>query len=297
MDFKFKCDPDKCTACGLCTKVCGTSIIHIVNGIAQMEPVTEVGWEGCFRCQHCMAVCPTGAISILGKDPNNSVLPPQRDFSILKGLDTSDNIDLGPLMDALMVNRRSCRRFKDENVDADIIDQMLRVLENIPNGSNKQLMEFTLIDDKEECRKFRKAAYLEMERLASNGIYPGNFSARDYELMKAWEDLRNPGDMLFCNAPHLLIVHVPKGKGCWQVDPVIASVYFELMCAARNIGCILMTFPIAALSKMPEVEALLKIPKDHYYPCIIGFGYPEIQYQRGVQREGIAKIHRLTFDI
>lgn len=281
MNFNFICDTQKCTGCGLCTKVCGTSILHVVDGVAVMEPVTEPGWEGCFRCQHCLAVCPQGAISILGKNPEDSLLPPSQ--------------DMGAMLDALMVNRRACRRFKDENVDKETIRQMLKIVENVPNGSNKQLMEFTLIDDKEECRKFRAAAHRAMEQLAKEGIYPGKFSRREYELMEKWEILRNPGDMLFCNAPHLLMIHSPMNQGCWQVDPVIASTYFELLCASRNIGCIFMTFPLAALSKMPEIRALLQIPEDHYLACVMGFGYPEIEYHRGVQREGIAKIHRLTF--
>lgn len=281
MDFNFKCDIDKCTGCGLCTKVCGTSVLHVIDGVACMDPVTEVGWDGCFRCQHCLAVCPEGAISILGKDPADSLPPP--------------SMDLSGAMDALMVNRRACRRFKDENVDPETIAQMLKILENVPNGSNKQLMEFTLIDDKDECRKFREAAHREMEALAKCGIYPGKFDRHDYELMEKWEVLRNPGDMLFCNAPHLLMIHSPKNQGCWQVDPIIASTYFELLCASRNIGCIFMTFPLGALEKMPQIKALLEIPEDHYVACVMGFGYPEIQYQRGVQREGIAKVHRLTF--
>ncbi len=289
MDFQFKCNIDKCTGCGLCTKVCGTSVIHIVEGHAWMEPVTEVGWEGCFRCQHCMAVCPTGAISILGKNPEDSPLPPIKDGKIM-------STDAVEVMDALMRNRRACRRFKDENVDPEIIDQLIKIVENIPNGSNKQLMEFTLIDDKEQSRKFRKIAYEKMEELASEGIYPGIFNAHDYALMKEWEVLRNPGDMLFCNAPHLLIVHSPKGPGCWHIDPIIASTYFELACAARGLGCIFMTFPIGALSKMLEVWSMLEIPEDHFAPLIMGFGYPEITYARGVQREGVAKIHRLNFD-
>ena len=55
-----------------------------------------------------------------------------------------------------------------------------------------------------------------------------------------------------------------------------------------------MTYPVAGLSHMPEVEKMLKIPENHYY-CIIGFGYPETAYARGVQREGISKINELKF--
>lgn len=35
----------------------------------------EIQGEECWRCQHCLAVCPQGAISIFGKKPEDS-LPP-----------------------------------------------------------------------------------------------------------------------------------------------------------------------------------------------------------------------------
>ena len=46
---------------------------------------------------------------------------------------------------------------------------------------------------------------------------------------------------------------------------------------------------------MPEIEAKLQIGDDRFYNIIMGFGYPEYPYARGVKREGIAKITELTF--
>lgn len=43
---------------------------------------------------------------------------------------------------------------------------MLSKLANAPNGGNKQLVEYTLIDDAGQMDSFRKLAYKEMERLA-----------------------------------------------------------------------------------------------------------------------------------
>ena len=41
---------------------------------------------------------------------------------------------------------------------------------------------------------------------------------------------------------------------------------------------------------------MLEIPEDHYIGMIIGFGYPEIEYARGTQRQiPPERIHRLTF--
>lgn len=44
----------------------------------------------------------------------------------------------------------------------------------------------------------------------------------------------------------------------------------------------------------PEARKLLGIPEDHYMKLIVGFGYPEIPYARGAQKDRSAKIHRYT---
>ena len=46
---------------------------------------------------------------------------------------------------------------------------------------------------------------------------------------------------------------------------------------------------------MPNVMKLLQIPEDHYISLMVGFGYPEIRYARGVQREENGKIKRIVF--
>ena len=103
--------------------------------------------------------------------------------------------------------------------------------------------------------------------------------------------------MLFCGAPHILIPHAPLGKGEPVQDVLIAGTYFELLCASRGLGAAMLTFPLGALEQMPEIKAMLNIPQDHYIGMIIGFGYPEIQYARGVQKEiDKGRIHRLNFN-
>jgi hypothetical protein len=41
---------------------------------------------------------------------------------------------------------------------------------------------------------------------------------------------------------------------------------------------------------------MLGIPSDHYTKLMVGFGYPEIPYARGVQKDRSAKIHRYSQD-
>lgn len=277
---RFLCDKDKCIGCGLCVKVCPGAVLFLdEDRRSAMKEFREFGWNGCWKCEHCLAVCPTGAISIFGKSPEDSVSP----------LPVGES---QKALEALVVNRHSCRRYKNENVDRDTVDEMIRLLGNAPNGGNKQSVEFTLIDDKDRMEAFRRLAYGRMEELAEKGIFPEGFDEPSYRDLKEWEKTVRP-DMLFSGAPHLLIPHAPKGVGESDMDVVVAATYFELLCASRGLGCILMTFPRDVLDLMPDIKALLEIPEAHDAPLLVGFGKPEIPYRRGTQRDvSPDRVHR-----
>lgn len=279
----FYVDKEKCIGCGLCEKVCPGGILHLnAERKCEMEDIDGFGWNGCWKCEHCLAVCPKGVISIFGKKPEDSIPPVKAE--------TAEQV-----MEALIMNRHSCRRFLKKDVPVETIDAMLQALGNAPNGGNKQQVEFTLIDDRAQMDFFRSIAYSEMDRLAASGIYPAGFDQPSYEDMKRWEKTVRP-DMLFCGAPYLLIPHAPLGRGEPVEDVMTAAAYFELLCASRGLGAVMMTFPKDALKNMPEIRAMLRIPENHYAGVMLGFGWPEIRYARGSQR-GVeeARIHRLRF--
>ncbi len=280
---KFIIDNEKCIGCKKCSKVCPGGLIFINdNNKAEMINISEFGWNGCWKCEHCMAVCTVGAISILEHYPENSISMPDIEMASY-------------IIDAIICNRHSCRRYENKNVDKKIIYKMVSLLANAPNGGNKQQVEFTLIDDKEQMKIFSSIVYKEMERLTKVGIYPKGFDKKSYEQMKKWEKTVRP-DMLFCGAPHILIPHAPLGQGTPKQDINIAGSYFELLCASRGLGSVIMTFPLDTMENMPEIKAMLNIPKNHYMDMIIGFGYPEITYMRGTQRTvEKSRIHTINF--
>ncbi len=280
----FQVNQEKCIGCRLCVKVCPGGILHLnEQRKCEMDEIDSFGWNGCWKCEHCMAVCPKGAISIFSKQWSDSLPPVKAETA-------------APVLDALIANRHSCRRFLKKDVEPEIIDGMLQMLGNAPNGGNKQQVQFALIDDREQMNAFRRLAYTEMDRLADAGVYPAGFDKTSYEDMKRWEKTVRP-EMLFCGAPYLLIPHAPLGKGEPVEDVNIAAAYFELLCASRGLGCVMMTFPKDALKNMPQIRAMLQVPEDHYVGVMLGFGWPEIRYSRGAQR-GVeeARIHRLTFE-
>ena len=280
---QFHVDSKKCIGCGLCVKVCPGGVLYLnEENCSSMKEIRGFGWNGCWKCEHCMAVCPKGAIRIFGKDPEDSVPPVSPEQS-------------AKILDALIRNRHSCRRFLTKDVDPSVIDEMICLMGNAPNGGNKQQVEFTVIEDRTEMDRFCALAYERMDELAAEGVYPRGFDRPSYEDMKRWEETVRP-DMLFCGAPCLMIPHAPLGKGEPVEDVMTAAAYFELICASRGLGAVMMTFPKDVLANMPDIRALLQIPEDHYIGVMIGFGYPEIRYARGTQRTiDEERIHRIGF--
>ncbi|MFG6332638.1 MAG: nitroreductase family protein [Lachnospiraceae bacterium] len=281
----FKVDKSKCISCGKCVNTCSGMVLSLgKEGYPQMRDFERFGWRGCWRCQHCLAVCPTGAISIFDKGPENSLpLPPS---------------EMGGYMEQLVLSRRSCRRYLDKNVEPQMIDRILNAMQAAPTGGNSSSVEYTVIDDKDRVKEIWQLAYSKMESAAKKHIYTSSFSDFYYSKMKESEKTVRKDDLLFCGAPHLFIAH-EKCSGKWaedyKVNCNIATAYFELLANAFGLGTIIMSYPADVLIELaPEAKKMLHIPPDHYMKLIVGFGYPEIPYARGVQKDRKAKIHRYS---
>ncbi|MGL4789920.1 MAG: nitroreductase family protein [Anaerotignaceae bacterium] len=285
METYFKVNKEKCTKCQNCINTCSGMVLESdKNGYPIIKKFERYGWRGCWKCQHCLAVCPQGAISIFNKIPENSMATPPK--------------EMGNYMEQLITNRRSCRRYLDKNVDPEIITKILNTMAAVPTGGNSCNVEYTVIDDKERVKKIWKIAYSKMEDCAKKQIYTSSFSNFYYTKMKQSEKTVRKDDLLFCGAPHLFIAH-EKCQGKWAEDSKvncnIATTYFELLANAFGLGTIIMSYPADVLVELaPEAEKLIGIPNNHYRKLIVGFGYPEIKYSRGVQKDRNTKTHRYT---
>lgn len=284
---RFSVDKSKCIKCGNCINTCSGMVIEFgADGYPYMKEFERFGWRGCWRCQHCLAVCPAGAISIFGKKPEDSLpMPPAK---------------MGEYMEQLVTSRRSCRRFLDKNVDPAILTRILSAMAAAPTGGNAQGVEYTVIDDKNRVHEIWKAAYSVMDAKAKQHIYTHSFSDFYYGKMKQSEKTVRKDDLLFCGAPHLFIAH-EKCVGKWAEDSKvncnIATAYFELLCNAHGLGTTIMSYSAEVLNELaPKARDMLNIPREHYTGLIVGFGYPEIQYARGVQKDRSAKTHRYSTD-
>ena len=272
--INFKVDHEKCTRCSLCISDCPVMIIEKdENRFPFIKPEKE---KRCIKCQHCLAICPDAAISILGKIPEDSV-------------STSD-MPSAKQVETLIRTRRTVRQFKKEDIEPELLDNILKVTANCPSGENKRDLLFTVIDKRKDMEMFISAAYDLIEARIQNKTLPEEFGIYGLFLKR----FKAGHDIIFRNAPHLMLVSSPKENATPTADSYIAMSYFELYAATNGIGTVWLGFLAHMFEFMPEIKKLLNLPEDHETPYAMLFGKPKIKYPRGVQRNDY-KIKRLSF--
>ncbi len=271
--LNFKVDEDLCTRCGLCVQDCTNRIIEKEGNDFPRIPAEKENF--CLRCQHCLAICPTGALSILGKFPADSIpIPPGAfpDFEV---------------MNRFIRGRRSVRHYEHENVDRELIVKILASLSHAPTGANASELTFNVIEDGET-----------LDRIGKKTVGLIKSATADSKMPKRYEPmLRLPEDvlfgMLFRGAPHVLVVTAPLSAPCANEDAAIAVAYFDLLAQSAGLGCVWWGFLRLFAHLVPEIRPLFGIPDDHAFSAAL-FGYPAIRFARTVQKDDAARIRRVT---
>ncbi len=112
-------------------------------------------------------------------------------------------------------------------------------------------------------------------------------------IVKAWD---KGTDVIFREAPHLLVVSVPKQGPTPAADGYIALSTFEILASSHGLGTLWDGFATWALVHIaPKVGARLGIPESHELVYVMLFGHPAVQYHRSVQRDQDANIQQLVW--
>ena len=231
--------------------------------------------ELCYRCQHCLAVCPTGALSILGRSPENSV-------------PLASHFPSSEQMEALIKGRRSVRHYAEEDLPHALITRMLATAWHAPTGVNARQVHFTVIDTRAKLQQFRETVLNGLDELDKNQALPAHME-RFIPFVQAWREDKK--DIIFRDAPHLVIASAPKDAPTPIQDCLIALSYFELYAQACQVGTVWAGLAYLAIEALrPRLQSVLFLPENHQIGYAMLFGKPTVLYARGVQHEN-APIH------
>lgn len=254
-------DAAKCIHCGTCIRDC---IVQCIEFDSEKIPrYIDGGDKTCVACQHCMAICPKGALSFGGKNPADSDVT---------GYGNSDELL------QLIKSRRSVRFFKRQDIPAETLAKLADMLAYPPKGGNADSLHFTIVGTAEKMRTIEKFTYDTI--LAADNASPVIEFCRD--------NYKRGIDFVYRGAPAMVAVSVDKSKavaGCENADPIIALSYLELYAQSLGLGTLWSDATLTVLNELPAVKAMLNIPDGCELNYTMLLGVPAVKYQRTVQRE------------
>lgn len=274
-----------CNSCGLCVKVCKDFSIVMDEGkpVVSSTPVF-----GCIACGQCMAICPTGAISISGRE----MTPEDRiDLSEMKSKPSYDQ-----LMN-LMVSRRSIRDFSDREISDELVDKILAAAVTAPMGLPPSDVHLVVIKGKEKVREFSfdvldyfdKISYL----FAPPMIYLWRLAGKEtYKLMKSFARplvdflakarVKNENYLLY-DAP--LAIYFSASLYSDPADPYIPATYAMLAAETLGIGsCMIGSIHPVIQYGARKLKRKWKLQPKSPSGIVVIFGYPKFKYTSGIKR-------------
>jgi nitroreductase/NAD-dependent dihydropyrimidine dehydrogenase PreA subunit len=258
-------DKSKCLRCGACIRDCVVEVLKTdEEKVPYLPPELE---KYCLNCQHCLAVCPTGAVSCNGISAENC--------QPIQSLPEPEK------MLALLRQRRTVRFYKDENVSPEILEKLKESLAWIPTGCNDRSLVFKLVESREEMAFFREETSKMLKFLIKTGImfllYP--------RIKRFLSEILGGKDVIYRNAPHMLIAFVPDKAPCKEADPWIALSYFDLLVQSFGLGSCWCGFAVHAIRHNRKLKKYLNPPKGCKIAAVILFGKPDVTYQRATAPE------------
>ncbi|HBF34982.1 TPA: nitroreductase, partial [Candidatus Sumerlaeota bacterium] len=184
-------------------------------------------------------------------------------------------------MELLIKSRRSVRRYQPVDLEPEVIERLFEVASNAPTARNLRPLLFTVVDKREKLAEIRGEVMIALGKMARTTGFP---EGREYfaNFVELWEEKQV--DVLFRNAPHMVVVSTPSGAITPYIDSAIALSYFEMFAQTLGVGTLWCGLVRWAIDMIPEIKKFLGIPTDHLVAYVMLFGKPAEHYARTVQR-------------
>jgi ferredoxin len=277
-------DRDLCTDCLTCAKVCFGKPLDVVGGRVEIDPDRLFG---CIACGACMSVCPSGAISVTGRD-----LSPD-DVRPLRPADERASYDQ---LVALLEHRRSTRRFTESEVSNEAVERILDASLTGPMGIPPSEVGVLLLDGRDRVREFSSdtIAWMRAVNRWLRPMFPlfRPFMSRvDYTMFRdfifpaldAYFEQQDRGvDWLMYDAPLAMVFY---GTGLNDpADPYIPATLSMVAAESLGLGSCMLGFAGYGVFYSKRLRRKWGLPQKVRPGIAVIYGHPATRPRNSVRR-------------
>lgn len=282
-------DSDKCIKCEKCIASCSVKLFTVIREDNMEKKIQfDDPLRFCFRCGHCIAVCPTEAILYEGADPP---------YNFKEAKKPSELIGYEDLM-KFMRSRRSIRVYKDEPLSEDLIEKILESMRYSLSASNRQNRRYLVLTDPEDIKFLSdqvsqlmvKAKRLLVFKYLAVPFIGGLVRRRllnpktKISLDRFLKDKKQGIDGIFFDAPCVIILHAPPYSKMTASDSAIAITHGMLASQSLGLGTCWIGFAQEYLWRYKKTRKELGIPKQNNVYGVFIVGHPDISFERAPPR-------------
>ncbi len=256
-------DPQKCNRDDLCVAACPTRVIQ--SDATDGLPTPTMDFEPyCLSCGHCVAVCPTGALSLNWLSAEDC-LPARLEDAVSP-----------QQAEQFLRTRRSIRNFKNRTVERRKLEKLIEIACFAPSAKNNQPWHWTVIQEPAEVHRLAGMVVDWMRLIIEK--YPEKAGQRGFQrAVSAWD----VGQERICRgAPHIIVVHGDKNYGFGAEDTALALSYLELFAPLLGLGSCWGGYFYSAVNAHEPLFEALGLPAGHRAFGAVMVGYPKFKYQR-----------------
>ncbi|WP_297638038.1 nitroreductase family protein [uncultured Clostridium sp.] len=245
----IRVDKNLCIGCALCKNDCPVNNIKIENKKAVIKS------QDCIKCGHCEAICPKNAVTLTEFNEETIDIKEQ------------STLDSKELLMALK-SRRTIRKFKDEEIHSEIIEEIIQAGRFTPTAKNAQGVSFIVLDkDKEIYEKIAVKFFRRFQKVAKYF----DKSAREVII---------DDNFFFKKAPIIILV-IDKDK----ISASLAASNMALMAESHGLGVLYSGFFSEVAKHSRKIKKLLGLKGGREVVATLVIGYPNVKYRRTAQRK------------
>ncbi len=260
LDTIIKVDERLCITCGGCIRACPGGLIT-----KEQFPIPIVtSWDLCIDCGHCVAICPTGAMHQRSMGPEDC---------------EEIDIHLIPKWDRVrqyLISRRSIRGYINKPIEKDKILELLDVARYAPNGANRQIIRWLVINDPAEVHRIAGMTidWMKDVKEKNTALYQ---EAKMELFVEPWELGQ---DRISRGAPCIIVAYAPKDERTAPPAAMIAIHQIQLGAPALGLGTTFTGSINTGGQAYPSLIEALGLPEGYIPYGTFVIGYPTEKYLR-----------------